>query len=157
MEYEILIKKNELLYQVNLRTYYHAKGEKRKDLNADIGETSVEDEELMDLFITKTINELISEQIGRFENISFKTNEEYINLKFKSNNNINDESLSIMKQLLTDYLVNELMVQWLLIRQRSWSDSYISMRSELYKRIRELFAIFCNKKIRRRPTDLAGI
>lgn len=157
MEYNILIKKEELTHQIDLRTHYHAESEKRKDLNADIGETSFDDEELLNTFLSKAINELTADQSGRLENISYKINRDYLDIRFNSNDETRTNLLPILKQAITDYLVNELLTQWLLIRYPAWSQSYIAMRNELYSRVKELFAAFCNRKIRRRPTNLAGI
>ena len=157
MEYNILIKKEELTHQIDLRTHYHAESEKRKDLNADIGETSFDDEELLNTFLSKAVNELTADQSGRLENISYKINRDYLDIRFNSNDETRTNLLPILKQAITDYLVNELLTQWLLIRYPAWSQSYIAMRNELYSRVKELFAAFCNRKIRRRPTNLAGI
>ena len=157
MEYDIIIKKEELTHQIDLRTHYHAESEKRKDINADIGETSLDDEELLDTFINKATNELIASQSGRFPTISCKIKNNYIDISFIGSDETRNKQLPILKQALTDYLVNELMTQWTLIRYPAWSQQYIAMRSELTSQVRELFTIFCNRKIRRRPTNLAGI
>lgn len=157
MEYNILIKKEDLMHQIDLRTHYHAEGEKRKDLNADIGETSFDDEELLDTFLRSATNELVAAQSGRFESISCKINGSYIDIRFTGSDKTHSNRLPILKQAITDYLVNELMTQWLLIRYPAWSQPYIAMRGELLSRVKDLFATFCNRKIRRRPTNLAGI
>ncbi len=157
MEYNILIKKEDLVHRIDLLTHYHAESEKRKDINADIGETSFDDEELLEGFLTKAANELIAAQAGRFENISFKSNRNYIDITFVASNENGEHLTPILKQAITDYLVNEIMTQWLLIRYPAWSQTYIAMRGELHSQVKELFAAFCNKKIRRRSTNLAGI
>jgi hypothetical protein len=156
MEYNILIKKEDLTHRIDLLTHYHAECEKRKDINADVGETSFDDDELLETFLTKAANELIAEQAGRL-NISFKSNRNYIDITFVANNDKGEHLTPILKQAITDYLVNEIMTQWLLIRYPAWSQTYIAMRSELHSQVKELFAAFSNKKIRRRPTNLAGI
>lgn len=157
MEYNILIKKEELRHRVDLLTHYHADAEKRKDLNADIGETSFDDEELLDTFINRTINEIIAGQSGRFESICGKIKNDYIDIRFIGRDESCGNLQPILKQAITDYLVNELMTQWTLIRYPAWSQPYIAMRGELFARVKDLFAGFCNRKIRRRPTNLAGI
>ena len=156
MEYNVLINKEELLHQIDLRTHYHVDAEKRKDLNADIGETSFDDEELLDTFLRKAANELIASQAGRMK-ISFRVARNYFDFTFDADNEKVEHLLPILKQAVTDYLVNEIMTQWLLIRYPTWSESYIALRNELLSQVKELFAAFCNRKIRRRPTNLAGI
>ena len=84
-------------------------------------------------------------------------NRDYIEIRFTAGNERRPTLLPILKQAINDYLVNELMTQWLLIRYPAWSEHYIAMRNELFSHVRELFASFCNRKIRRRPTNLAGI
>ena len=157
MEQTILIEKAELGHRVDLLTHYHAQGEKRKDLNADIGETSFDDEELLDTFLLKAVNELVSHQSARFEDISYRIGDDYLELSFTGTAVNSARMLPLLKQAIVDYLVNELMIQWLLIRYPAWSQPYIAMKSELLRSVKDLFASFCNKKIRRRPTNLAGI
>jgi hypothetical protein len=157
MEYNILIKKEELMHQVELRTHYHAEGEKRKDLNADIGETSSDDEELLETFLNSAINELIAAVAGRFEGISCNISSGYIEISFIGSDDTRSNIMPILKQAITDYLINELMTQWTLIRYPAWSQTYVAMRNDFFARVKELFAAFCNRKIRRRSTNLAGI
>lgn len=157
MEQTILIEKNELTHRVDLLTHYHAQGEKRKDLNADIGETSFDDEELLDTFLLKAVNELVSHQSARLEDISYRIGDDYLEISFTATAENSARMLPLLKQAIVDYLVNELMTQWLLIRYPAWSQPYIAMKSELQRSVKDLFASFCNKKIRRRPTNLAGI
>lgn len=59
MKHEIYINKEELLHRVELLTHYHSEADKRVDLNADTGEATPDDEELMDTFIRKAVCELI--------------------------------------------------------------------------------------------------
>ncbi len=157
MEYNILINKEEITHRIDLLTHYHADKEKRNDLNADVGETSCEDEEILETFLQKAINELIASQTERLKNISYKINNDYIEIHFIGSDERRSNILPILKQTITDYLVNELMAQWLLIRYPAWGQSYIAMRNDLYAQVKELFSCFCKRKIRRRPTNLAGI
>ena len=49
-------------------------------------------------------------------------------------------------------------MQWLLLRQPQMAQTNISLRGTLYSNVQHLFAKFYNQnKVRRRPTDLAGI
>jgi hypothetical protein len=157
MEYEIIIKKEDLWHRVNLRTHYHAECEKRRDPDSDVGETSVDDEEIINTFLNNSINAIVVEQRERLKDICYKVTDGYLSLKFTTVVEGRDNLLPMLKQALTDYLVNELLIQWLFIRQRAWSDSYVAMRSEHYNRVRDIFASFHNRRIRRRPTNLAGI
>jgi hypothetical protein len=64
----------------------------------------------------------------------------------------------MLRQAVTDYLVNEIVMQWLLLRQPQMAQTNISLRGTLYSNVQHLFAKFYNQnKVRRRPTDLAGI
>ncbi|MBR5275685.1 MAG: hypothetical protein IKU35_00935 [Bacteroidaceae bacterium] len=157
MRYDIYINKQELLQQVDLRTHYHAEVGKRTDLNADTGESSADDTELMDMFLHKACNELVAPQIARFDNIEYRIDEHGIYIIFESRHNVSELKLPILKQSIIDFLVNELMTQWLMIRNRSWSDTYIAMRNELFDKAQRMFDLFSFKKIRSRPTDFAGL
>ena len=158
MKYEIFINKEELFHRVELLTHYHSEADKRNDLNADIGETSPDDDELMDGFVRKAINELVTPQTARLGDIETDTARDCIYLGFTgADNEANETVLPILKQAIEDFLVNELMTQWLMIRRRVWSDTYIAMRNELYDKVQGLFDRLSNRKIRRRSTGLGGI
>lgn len=157
MEYEVIIKKSEIQQQVNLRTHYHSEGEKYKDPDANKGEASTDDEELIEMYLQKSLGRLVAEHTERLKDITFRNDEQYISLKFNSSDDNRLSLLPLLKQTLTDYLVNEIMIEWLLVRQRAWSDPYIAMRGELHRQVKDVLAQFCNRKIRRRSTNLAGI
>jgi hypothetical protein len=64
----------------------------------------------------------------------------------------------MLKQAITDYLVNEMAMQWLLLRQPQMAHAYVSLRNSLYSNVQFLFAkLYNSTKLRRRATDLAGI
>ena len=66
--------------------------------------------------------------------------------------------LPMLKQSINDYLVNELILQWLLLRYPQMSQSYISLRPALMSNVQQQFAKLSNtRKTRRRATDLGGI
>jgi hypothetical protein len=117
----------------------------------------LDDEEIINTFLNNSINAIVVEQRERLKDICYKVTDGYLSLKFTTVVEGRDNLLPMLKQALTDYLVNELLIQWLFIRQRAWSDSYVAMRSEHYNRVRDIFASFHNRRIRRRPTNLAGI
>ena len=158
MRHEIFINKEELLHRVELLTHYHSEADKRNDLNADVGEVSPDDAELMETFIRKAIYELIAPQAARLGEITFNTTGDGICISFTGGDNGSQISaVPILKQAIEEFLVNELMTQWLMVRRRSWSDTYIAMRNELYDKVQRLFDRLSNRKIRRRSTGLAGI
>lgn len=101
MEYEVIIKKSEIQQQVNLRTHYHSEGEKYKDPDAHTGETSVDDLEIMEMYLQKSLGRLVAEHTERLEDISFKSDDRYVSLKFKSNVNNRSSLLPLLKQTLT--------------------------------------------------------
>ena len=64
----------------------------------------------------------------------------------------------MLKQSITDFIANEVTMHWLLLRNPTMAQAYISIRGSLYDNAQRMFAKFYNReKIRRRSTDLAGI
>ncbi len=158
MKYEIFINKEDLLHRVELLTHYHYEADKRNDINADIGTASSDDDELMEGFMRKAMYELITPHTARLGEIEIDTGRDCIYLSFTGADNPNHETVvPILKQAIEEFLVNELMTQWLMIRRRTWSDTYIAMRNELYDKVQGLLDRLSNRKIRRRSTGLAGI
>ena len=131
---------------------------KRNNINADTIESSDDERELFAMLLDSACNELVSSVALRFETTSYKITPEYIGITFTTENNSRQGLLPQLRQAIVDYLVNEITLQWLLLRSPQIANSYISMRTTLYNNVQQQFAKFCNlKKVRRRPTDLAGI
>jgi hypothetical protein len=158
MKNTILIKRNGLQQQIDLRNYYMGETAKRKDLDAVTIQSSKEDEELLYMFIEKACNELVTAVALRFPYISAVVGKEDIEIAFETNCDYPSHLLPLLQQSISDSLVNEAITQWLLLRRPEMAQSYISLRASLYNNVQHLFAkIYNSRKIRRRPTDLAGI
>ena len=158
MENTILIEKEPLYQQIPLRNYYMGESAKRNNINADTIESSDDERELFAMLLDSACNELVSSVALRFETASYKITPEYIGITFTTENNSRQGLLPQLRQAIVDYLVNGITLQWLLLRSPQMANSYISMRTTLYNNVQQQFAKFSNlKKVRRRPTDLAGI
>lgn len=154
----ILIKKNELQQQINLKNFYMGEAAKRKDADADTLQSSNDDNELFVMFLKRALNELISAVALRFSSITYNIDNEFIEINFETTGKSRNHLLPMLKQAITDYLVNELLMHWLQLRQPIMAQAYIAMRAILYRNVQQLFAKFYNNTpTRRRATDLAGI
>ena len=131
---------------------------KRKDIDAATIQSSKEDEELLYMQVEKACNELITAVALRFPYITTKAGEENVEITFETVCDFPNHLLPLLQQAVTDYLVNETVTQWLLLRRPEMAQSRILLRTSLYNNVQNLFAkIYNRQKIRRRPTDLAGI
>ncbi len=154
----ILIKKNELQQQINLKNFYMGEAAKRKDADADTLQSSNDDNELFVMFLKRALNELISAVALRFSSITYNIDNEFIEISFETGGKSRKHLLPMLKQAITDYLVNELLMHWLQLRQPIMAQAYIAMRAILHQNVQQLFAKFYNNTpTRRRATDLAGI
>ncbi|MBR4065798.1 MAG: hypothetical protein IKJ97_03500 [Bacteroidaceae bacterium] len=158
MKNTILIKWNELQQQIDLKNYYMGESVKRKELDADTIQSSKDDKELLLMFASEATNELVTAVALRFPYISWDVEGNYISVSFETNDNSKEHLLPMLKQAMTDYIVNETIMQWLLLRQPQMAQTNISLRGNLYSNVQQLFAkLYNRKKVRRRATDLAGI
>ena len=158
MKNTISITRNELQQQIDLRNYYMGESAKRKEYDADTIQSSKDDQELLYMFIKRACNELITAVALRFPYISADTGEEYIEITFDTETAYPEHLLPMLEHSITNYLVNEATLQWLLLRKPEMAQSYISLRASLYNNVQHLFGkIYSRKKLRRRATDLAGI
>jgi GTPase SAR1 family protein len=154
----ILIKRNELQQQIDLRNHYLGEAAKRKDADADILQSSTDEKELFVMFTQRALNELTSAVALRFSNISYNITEEEIQITFETTNEKRSHLLPSLKQAITDYLANEIIMQWLLLRQPMLAQPLMATKHSLSENIRQIFAKFYNNTpVRRRATDLAGI
>ena len=158
MKNTIQIKRSGLQRQIDLENYYMGDAAKRKDIDAATIQSSKEDEELLYMLIEKACNELITTVALRFPYITTIAGEENVEITFESVCDYPSHLLPLLQQAVTDYLVNETITRWLLLRRPEMAQSRILLRTSLYNNVQNLFAkIYNRQKRRRRPTDLAGI
>lgn len=158
MKNSITIKWNELQQQIDLRNYYMGESVKRKDNNADTIQSSKDDEELFLMFAHNACNELVTAVALRFPSIGYTIEGNDITFTFETPDDTHSHLLPMLTQAINDYLVNEMTMQWLLLRQPNLAQTYISLRGNLNSNVQFMFAKFYNReRRRRRATDLAGI
>lgn len=157
MEYNILINKDTLQRAVDTRNHYMGEALKRHDVNADIIQSSCDDNALFDIFLATACNELTSSVALRFSNIACTVTKDFVEITLECTNKDCSTLIPLLKQSITDYLVNELALQWLLLRHPDMAQSYISLRTSLYNNVQQQFAKIYRGQKRRRATDLAGI
>ncbi|MBR5594490.1 MAG: hypothetical protein IKW46_10530 [Bacteroidaceae bacterium] len=158
MKNKITIKRSELQQQINLRNFYMGESAKRKDKDADTIQSSKEDEDLLLAFTHTACNELVTAVALRFPSISYTIDEKEIIFEFETPVDERNHLLPMLERAILDYLVNETIMHWLLLRRRDMSESNISLRASLYSNVLFMFAkMYNSKKIRRRATNLAGI
>ena len=158
MENTITIKKSELQQQIDLKNFYMGESAKRTDKDADTIQSCKEDEELLLTFIQTACNELVTAVALRFPYISFTIEEQDIVFNFETPDNSRSHLLPMLERAIQDYLVNEAIMHWLLLRRPNMAQTYISLRTTLHSNVMFMFAkLYNTKKIRRRATDLGGI
>lgn len=154
----IIIKRNELQQQADLKNFYMGEAAKRKDVDADTLQSSTDEKELFVMFLKRALNELTSTVALRFSSIKYNVGDEFVELSFDTIGNSRTDLLPLLKQAIIDYLTNELQLHWLQLRQPTMSQANLALRASLYHNVQQLFAKFYNSKpTRRRTTDLAGI
>ncbi len=131
---------------------------KRKDKDADTIQTSKDDEDLLLTFTHTACNELVTAVALRFPSISYTIDKEEILFEFVTPGNNRSHLLPMLQQAVLDYLVNETMMHWLLLRRPELAKNCITLSAELSSNVLFTFAkLYNTQKRRRRATDLAGI
>ena len=131
---------------------------KRADLNADTIQSCAEERDLFLIFLREACNELLSTVALRFASVTYDIDKDYILITIESDGEAPQHILPLLKQSINDYLVNELTLQWLLLRRPDAASSYITLRPTLFQNVQQQLAKMSRtKKVRRRSTNLAGI
>ena len=158
MKNTIIIDRNALQQQVDLRNHYMGDAIKRADLNADTIQSSAEERDLFLIFLREACNELLSTVALRFASVTYDIDKDYILITIESDGEAPQHILPLLKQSINDYIVNELTLQWLLLRRPDAASSYITLRPTLFQNVQQQLAKMSRtKKVRRRSTNLAGI
>lgn len=157
-EVKVFINKKEIFRQVHLRNYYMGESAKRQELNADLIQSSTDDEILLESFLERACSLLAGSIALRLTNFKYNSDENYSAFIFETTNDSRNNLISLLNQQITDFLINEVCIHWLLLRMPTLAEGNIAMRTSLYTSVQDTFAKFYNiKKVRRRSTDLAGI
>lgn len=158
MNTEITIKWSDLRQQIDLKNFYMGESAKRNDLNADTMQSSNDDDKLLLMFTQKACNELITAVALRFPSITSSVDTENINITFETIATPPPHLVPMLTQAISDYLVNEVNMYWLLTVKPEMAQTNISLRNSLYNNVQQMFVKIYNKqKFRRRSTNLAGI
>lgn len=158
MKAKITIKWDEIQQQIDLKNFYMGESAKRRNADADTIQSCTDDMELLQMFANQASNTLVSAVAFRSPLVNYSIDSKNITFMFETAGNNNDNMLPMLQQAILDYLVNEIMMLWLLHRQPQMAQTTISLRTALYQNVMQLFYKLCiKKKMRRRATDLAGI
>ena len=158
MKNRITIERSELQQQIDLKNFYMGDSAKRTDKDADTIQSSKDDEELLCMFIRTACNELVTAVALRFPSISYTMDEKEIAFTIETEKEQRDNLVEMLRHSIIDYLVNEAIMQWLLLRRPGMAQVQISQRGSLYRNVQFMFAkLYNTQKTRRRATNLAGI
>ena len=160
MKNTITIPESELQQQIDLRNFYMGESAKRKDKDADTIQSSKDDKDLLQMFMQTACNELVTAVALRFPSTSYTIDkeEEEIIFEFETDGEPRSHLLPMLRQSILDYLVNETIMHWMLLRSTERAQTYITLRSRLSSNVMFMFAkMYNSKRIRRRATNLAGI
>ena len=158
MKNTITIERSELQQQIDLRNFYMGESAKRKDKDADTIQSSKEDEDLFITFAHTACNALVTAVALRFPSVGYTIDDKEIVFTFETEKEVRDNLVEMLRHSIIDYLVNEAIMQWLLLRRPNMAQPQISQRGSLYRNVQFMFAkLYNTHKTRRRATNLAGI
>ena len=152
------IERSGLQQQIDLKNFYMGDSAKRMDKDADTIQSSKDDEELLCMFLKTACNELVTAVALRFPSVGYTIDDKEIVFTFETEKEVRDDLVEMLRHSIIDYLVNEAIMQWLLLRRPNMAQPQISQRGSLYRNVQFMFAkLYNTHKTRRRATNLAGI
>ena len=148
----------EVQQEIDLRNFYMGEAIKRREADGDIMQSCSDDKELLVSFANMACNGLITAAALRSHIINFGIDNNNITIMFEADDDCHELLLPRIQKSITDFLVNEIIIQWLLLRKPQMAQTYIYMRDGLCNNAIKLIAKMCNpQRIHRRATDLGGI
>ena len=131
---------------------------KRKNKDADTIQSCKDDKDLLNMFMHTACNALVTAVALRFPYISYTIDEGDIEIEFETEDDQRSHLLPALQYAITDYLVNEALLQWMQLRSPELAQIYLLRHASLYNNALFMFAkMYNSKRTRRRATDLAGI
>lgn len=157
MDIELTIDYDTLQYEIDLQSYYKGEACKREDVNADLPQTSTDQNDILHTYLHKACNEAASICAKRMSNVEYSMNENDVSFACSPTEDKNAYIVPLLQKALTDYLVYYVLYLWMLTMKEEWANTYIVLLSNGQHALEKLLGMLYNGRVRRRPTDLAGI
>ncbi len=147
----------DLLREINLLNWYRGEAAKRVDENADFVQSDTDQQDALLNHIRNAVTDILLFPNANRVKFTCQHREDALVFDLSPLRVGREHLLEILKEAVRQYIVYEVRRLWMMTVRPEWADA--SIREELRRNIRDAMSAVTagGNRVRRRPTDLAGI
>lgn len=147
----------DLLREINLLNWYRGEAAKRVDENADFVQSDTDQQDALLDHIRNAVTDILLFPNANRVKFTCQHREDALVFELAPLRVGREHLLEILKEAIRQYIVYEVRRLWMMTVRPEWADA--SIREELRRNIRDAISAVTagGNRVRRRPTDLAGI
>lgn len=147
----------DLLREINLLNWYRGEAAKRVDENADFVQSDTDQQDALLYHIRNAVTDILLFANANRVKFTCQHREDALVFDLSPLRVGREHLLEILKEAVRQYIVYEVRRLWMMTVRPEWADA--SIREELRRNIRDAMSAVTagGNRVRRRPTDLAGI
>lgn len=147
----------DLLKEINLLNWYRGEAAKRVDENADFVQSDTDQQDALLNHIRNAVTDILLFPNANRVKFTCQHREDALVFDLSPLRVGREHLLEILKEAIRQYIVYEVRRLWMMTVRPEWADA--SIREELRRNIRDAMSAVTagGNRVRRRPTDLAGI
>lgn len=153
----IILYIEDLIKEINILNWYRGEAAKRVDVNADIVQSDTDQQDALLYHIRNAVTDILL--FANANRVKFTCEHRDDALKFDLSpiREGREHIIDILKGAIRQYIVYEVRRLWMMTVRPEWADA--SIREELRRNIKDAMSAVTagGNRVRRRPTDLAGI
>ncbi len=147
---------DELRQEIDLLNWYRGEAAKRGDVNADVAQSSVDDNRVMGIFLRDAAEDILIWANVNDARLTLNVTDEGLSFDLQPLDSEKEYLIPVLRAAMRKYIVTYVRFRWLLTVKPEWTDG-ISLERFRYDIERLVRSVLKYGRVRRRSTNLAGI
>lgn len=147
----------DLLREINILNWYRGEAAKRVDISADLVQSGSDQQDALKSHIRSAVTDILLFANSNRVKFTCEVADDALNFSLEPLRAGREYMKDILREAIRQYIIYEVRRLWMMMMRPEWADA--SLREELRQNIKSAMSAVTagGERIRRRPTDLAGI
>lgn len=147
---------DELRLEIDLLNWYRGEAAKRNDLDADVAQSSVDDNRVMGVFLRDAAEDILIWGNVNDARLTLSVTDESLSFDLHPLDREKEYLIPVLRAAMRKYIVAYVRFRWLLTVKPEWTDG-TGLDRYRFDIERLIKSVLKYEKVRRRATNLAGI
>jgi len=147
----------DILREINVLNWYRGEAAKRVDANADFVQSGSDQQDALLSYIRSVVTDVLLLANANRVKFTCEVTDDELLFGLSPLRAGREHLLDVLKEAIRQYIIYEVRWLWMMTVRPEWADA--SLREEMKRNLRDAMNAVTagGERIRRRPTDLAGI